>query len=44
VVGNVGVVVGKDAAGGALVLDVPRDIGPQYGCDGHVEAAVAAEE
>jgi hypothetical protein len=44
VVGYVGVVVGKDAGGRLVVLDVPRDLGAQHRADGHVQAAVAGEE
>jgi hypothetical protein len=36
VVGHVGVVVGKDAGGRLVVLDVPRDLAAQHRADGHV--------
>ena len=43
VIGDVGVVVFKDAGGRLVVLDVPRDLAAQHRAHGHVEAAVAAE-
>jgi hypothetical protein len=36
VVGYVGVVVGKDAGGRFIKLDVPRDRAAQHRADGHV--------
>lgn len=44
VVGHVGVVVGKDAGGRLVVLNVPSDLAAKDRADGHVQAAVAAKE
>jgi hypothetical protein len=43
VVGHGRVVVGKDAGGRLVVLNVPRDLAAQHRADGHVQAAISAE-